>query len=79
MMNYFDFMMTLECIAAEFDLRLFIQRAPVGCGFFLYFKDDYNQTHSPSITWMNGRDEPEELFAELRKLADEFNKSNRRI
>jgi hypothetical protein len=78
-MSYFDFLMELECIAAEKGLRLFMQRASIGCGFFLYFKNDNNQTHSPSITFMNGREDPEELFVRLRKLADEFNESAKLI
>ena len=72
-MTDFDFMMQLECIAIEKGLRLFIERAPLGCGFFLYFENDENRSQSPTITWLMGREEPEVLFTRLRKLADEFN------
>lgn len=78
-MSYFDFMSELEIIAVEKDLRIFIQRASVGSGFFLYFKNDNNQARSPSITWLLGKEEPEKLFDRLRKLADEFNDATRLI
>lgn len=76
-MDYFDFMMSLECIAVEKDLRLHIERAPVGCGFFFYFKKDGHDTwgRSDYIVWLNGKEEPESLFKRLRYIADTFNKT----
>lgn len=77
-MNYADFIMELECIAIEKDLRLIIERAPVGCGIFFYFKKDCYDVwgRSDYIVWLNGKEEPESLFTRLRYIADDFNKKS---
>lgn len=72
MMDYFDFMMSLECIAVTNGLRLFMNRAPVGCGIFFYFRDDKTRKTSKAITWLNGKEHPNSLFNRLNLLAKEF-------
>lgn len=72
MMSYYDFIMTLECIAVRNDLRLIMNRAPFGCGIFFYFIDSNTSNYSKSIVWMNGKENPEVLFDRLQDLADRF-------
>ena len=71
-MDHVDFIMTLECIGLRNDLRLIMNRAPVGCGIFFYFIDDKSDTYSKDIVWRNGRESPESLFESLEVLAKDF-------
>ena len=75
-MNYYDFINALEGIAVDKELRLIMNRAPVGCGISFYFIDDRNQTHSKPITWFKNREEAIVLLSRLEELADEFKRRN---
>jgi hypothetical protein len=72
MMDCYKFIMTLEGIATGNDLRLIMNRAGCGCDIFFYFRDDLSGEYSESITWFNGKEEPESLFNRLSTLAADF-------
>ena len=76
-MNYYDFIHALEGVALKNELRLMMNRAPVGSGIYFYFIDDRNQTHSRSVVWNKTHEEPLSLLAKLEELAVEFKRRNR--
>ena len=71
-MNYYDFLLQLESIALTYVFRLVINRAPVGCGFIFYFKDDKTGKYSRSYTYLINHLVASELFRELECIAKEF-------
>lgn len=75
LVNHVDFMEKLEEIALQFDLRLIMQRAPVGCGFIFMFKNDRTHQFSPTcITWDYHRQNVDWLIHHLHVLARDFSK-----
>lgn len=73
-MNYYDFLMNLENIAIRNGVALMMHRAPVGCGFFFYFQDNHTCRRSDYRSFLMNQNKPEELFAELERVASEFRK-----
>ena len=71
-MNYYDFLLQLESIALTYGFRLIMNRAPVGCGFIFYFKDDKTGDYSRSYAFNLNHCSTKELFHELKRIAVEF-------
>lgn len=76
-MTYYDFIYSLERLALDNELRLIMNRGPVGSGLYFYFIDDKNQTHSRSVPWDKRHEEPIVLFSRLEELAEGFGRRNR--
>lgn len=75
LVSYMDFMDRLEEIALSHDLRLIMQRAPVGCGFTFYFKDEKTHKYSAtSITWHYQKEDIDSMLHHLYVLARDFKK-----
>lgn len=73
-MDYRDFLMRLENIALDNQLRLKMDRAPIGCGFFFYFiTEDGNYRTDYRVLLINHTD-LETLFGELERLASDLRK-----
>ena len=71
-MNYYDFLLELESIALTYGFRLIMNRAPVGCGFIFYFKDDKTGNCSRSYSYIMNHCIALELFRELECIAKEI-------
>lgn len=73
---HIDFLARFEEIALHNDLRLIMQRAPVGCGIIFCFKDDMDGTSSPPLAWFYEKEDVDSMFKRLQKLADDFKSDN---
>ena len=75
MISYYEFLMSLEWIALDNNLRLIMTRAPSGCGWLFGFVNEHGEYSKPVSLLINHK-EPEELFDELDKIAKEFRKES---
>lgn len=75
-MTHLDFLDEVELLAVSRGLRFFLERAPIGSGFVLYFHHDEHNTDSERITWFHQKQDFEEVYYELKKLAKKFKKEN---
>lgn len=70
-MSVDEFLMRLETIALKYNLRLFMTRAPIGCGFLLYFTNNSGE-YSKQVVYLLNHNEPEEIFERLESVASEL-------
>ena len=73
-MDYQDFLMRLENIAIDNQMRLVMERAPVGCGFFFYFITENGNYRTDYRVLLINHTDLEVLFSELERLASELRK-----
>lgn len=74
-MPWWGFLMHFECIAIEHGFRLCMERAPLGCGIFFYFRDPESGLRSKDVVvHLNHDYEAEKIVGMLEELAEQFKK-----
>lgn len=71
-MQHIQFLMQIEELALEKNLRINMTRIPNACGFIFYFSDIEKKKSSKGLLYLPYKHDVEDLFKKLEKLANEF-------
>lgn len=75
-MSYIDFLSEVEVLAVGNGLRFVMERAPIGCGFLLYFQHNEHSAISEMVSWLYDKQDFEPIYHKLEKIATEFSRQH---